>query len=58
MDNRERLKSMLNALINDKHEQAQLDLHSYLTVKMQEVSGLATSGDTEVDAEIAADGEV
>ena len=53
MDNREQLKSMLNNLINDKHEEAGLDLHSYLTGKMREVSGIAqpqVSGeDTDTD---------
>ena len=42
MDKREALKSMLNNLINDKHEEATLDLHGYLTAKMQEVSGIGS----------------
>lgn len=41
MDKREALRSMLNNLINDKQAEAELDLHSYLTDKMKEVSGLA-----------------
>jgi hypothetical protein len=41
MDKREALKSMLNNLINDKPEEASLDLHNYLTTKMRDVSGLA-----------------
>ena len=40
MDKREALKSMLNNLINDKHEEASLDLHGYMTAKMQEISGI------------------
>jgi hypothetical protein len=50
MDKREALKSMLNNLINDKPEEAALDLHGYMTVKMQEISGigkLATSAPTD-----------
>ena len=37
---KEALKSMLNNLINDKHEEAALDLHGYMTAKMQEISGI------------------
>lgn len=39
MDKREALKSMLNSIINDKPEEASLDLHNYLTAKMREVAG-------------------
>ena len=42
MDNRENLRSMLNNLINDKAEEASLDLHNYLTAKMKEVAGIST----------------
>lgn len=45
MDKREALKSMLNNLINDKPEEASLDLHNYLTTKMRDVSGLAATPD-------------
>lgn len=41
MDKREAIKSMLNNMINDKQEQAELDLHGYFTSKMREVAGLA-----------------
>lgn len=34
---------MLNNMINDKPDQAALDLHNYLTAKMRDVSGLSTS---------------
>lgn len=47
MDKREALKSMLNNLINDKPEEASLDLHNYLTTKMRDVSGLAATPDSE-----------
>jgi len=43
MDKREMLKNMLNNFINDKPEEATLDLHNYLSTKMREISGLATS---------------
>jgi hypothetical protein len=39
--NKTALKSMLNNLINDKHEEASLDLHGYFTNKMKELSGLS-----------------
>ena len=54
MDKREALKSMLNNLINDKPEEASLDLHNYLTAKMREVSGLAAAPDV-ADDDIADD---
>lgn len=47
MDKREALKSMLNNLINDKPEEASLDLHDYLTTKMRDVSGLAATPEGE-----------
>ena len=43
MDSRENLKSMLNNLINDKSEEASLDLHTYLTAKMRDVAGINTA---------------
>ena len=43
MDKREALKSMLNNLINDRPEEASMDLHNYLTTKMRDVSGLAAT---------------
>jgi hypothetical protein len=55
MDKREALKSMLNNLINDKPEEASLDLHNYLTTKMRDVSGLAataTSDDSGTDVDL------
>ena len=41
------LRSMLNSIINDKPEQAQVELHSYLSAKMQEVAGLRTDAPVE-----------
>lgn len=40
MNQRDALKSMVSNLINDKQEEASLDLHNYLSVKMREISGL------------------
>lgn len=42
MENKERLKSMLQNFIADKTEAAQLDFHSYMSDKMQQVSGFKT----------------
>lgn len=47
MDRREAIKSMINNLINDKTEEASLDIHNVLVAKMRDVAGL---GSTEVDA--------
>lgn len=43
MDKHEALKSMITNLINDKPEEAKVDLHSYLTDKMREVSRLGNT---------------
>lgn len=43
MDKAEALKSMLNNLINDKHEEATLDFHSYVTDKMKDVTGISSA---------------
>jgi len=45
MDNREALKSMLNNLINDKPEEATLDLHNYLTTQVKLVTEMAAGRD-------------
>lgn len=55
MDNREALKSMLNNLINDKGEEAQLDFHTYATNKMREIAGLAPTVAAPAEAEVATD---
>jgi hypothetical protein len=43
MDKRELLKSMLTHYIQDRNEEAHDALHSYLTTKFQEVSGMSNS---------------
>jgi hypothetical protein len=45
MTNTDALKSMLNNLINDKPEEATLDLHNYLTAKMKDVAGIGGTED-------------
>lgn len=39
MSDKENLKNMLDNLINDKAEDAQVNFHSYLQSKMQDVLG-------------------
>jgi hypothetical protein len=39
-DPREELKSMLQDLINDRPEQAEVTIHNYIVAKTQELSGL------------------
>jgi len=43
------LKSMLNNFINDKPEEATLDLHGYLTTKMKDVAGISVADEPLVD---------
>lgn len=38
MADTEKLKSMLDNIINDKQEDAQVDFHSYVTDKMKEIN--------------------
>jgi microcystin degradation protein MlrC len=46
---KETLKAMLNNLINDDHTAAELDLHGYLTQKMQAVAGIAPKSEIDPD---------
>lgn len=41
MSDKEQLRNMLDNIINDKAEDAQVNFHSYLQGKMQEVLGTA-----------------
>lgn len=52
--NRDALKSMLNNLINDKHEEATLDFHNYVTGKMKAVAGIGGTEEV-VDDTVAGD---
>ena len=56
-DKRELLRSMLNGLINDKPEEATLDLHNYLTAKMRDLAGLAPAEEPAADAAADPSGE-
>lgn len=38
-DRKELLKSMLSNFINDNQQQAELDLHQFLTIKSQNIIG-------------------
>ena len=40
MDHSERLKSMLQDIINDRHENATVTMHDYFVSKTREVAGL------------------
>jgi len=42
MSNKEHLKTMIQDLIQDRPEQAEVALHSYLVDRMQEVAGFKT----------------
>lgn len=39
-DPREQLKSMLQDLINDRPEQAEVTIHNYIVSKTQQIAGL------------------
>jgi hypothetical protein len=41
MDKRDLLRNVLNSMIDNNQEQASLDMHKYLTLKMKEVAGIA-----------------
>jgi hypothetical protein len=50
------LKSMLNNFINDKPEEATMDLHTYITSKTREVAGLDTTPEvTDTDLTVTDD---
>lgn len=42
-DPREQLKSVVQDLIADKREQAEVTIHQYLVAKTQQMSGLASA---------------
>ena len=48
-DPREQLKSMLQDLINDKPEQAEVTIHNYIVAKTQQLAGLGQPAHTEID---------
>lgn len=42
MDNKDSRRSMINNLINDRHEEAAMDFHSYLMDKMKSAAGFSS----------------
>ena len=57
MADKEKLNNMLDNLINDKGEQAQVDFHDYLGGKMKEVLGIDPAGEVDDKAEVNTDEE-
>jgi hypothetical protein len=55
-DPREQLKSMLQDLINDRPEQAEVTIHNYIVAKTQQLAGLATAAPVEPSAPVVDDG--
>jgi hypothetical protein len=55
-DPREQLKAMLQDLINDRPEQAEVTIHDYIVAKTQQIAGLgATPAVVEEPTEPTAD---
>jgi hypothetical protein len=54
-DPKEQLKSMLQDLINDRPEQAEVTIHDYLVAKTQQAAGLAPEEVTPVADEVDAE---
>ena len=48
-DHADTLKSMLQDIINDRHDQATVTMHDYFVAKTREVAGLATAPQELVD---------
>lgn len=46
---------MLNNFINDKKEEADMDIHKYMTAKMQEVAGTKTEVNVPLDTDNSED---
>lgn len=55
MDKKEHLKSMLTNLVHDRSEEATVDFHNFLQLKMREIVAPATEAQVE---EAAVDTEV
>ena len=51
------LKSMLQSIINDKHEEASVTMHDYFVAKTREVSGLGSPEQTAEVVELESDEE-
>jgi len=48
-DHAEQLKSMLQDIINDRHENATVTMHDYFVSKTREVAGFGTSQVADID---------
>lgn len=54
MADKEKLRNMLDNLINDKSEQAQVDFHDYLGDKMKDTLGVSPPEADEADKDVDA----
>jgi len=54
MADKEKLRNMLDNLINDKSEQAQVDFHDYLGDKMKDTLGVSPPETEETDTDVDA----
>lgn len=50
MADKDKLRRMLDNLVNDNTEQAQVDFHDYLGDKMKDTLGLGSTEDDDVEA--------
>lgn len=50
-DRKEQLKTMLDAIIGDKSEEAEIAFHGYLTGKMQDAINPVADEDLDIDEE-------
>ena len=57
MSNKDKIRSMLDNIVGDKGEQAQVDFHDYLQGKMKEVLGVELPAADETDADTKNDTE-
>jgi len=55
MADKEKLKDMLNSIVDKKDEQAQVFFHDYLENKMRDVLKPVVDTETKVDAEVVDD---
>jgi hypothetical protein len=55
MDHAEALKTMLQDIINDRHEQAEAVMHDYFVAKTREVAGLSSPEVTDDDVDFDPD---
>jgi len=57
MADKEKLKGMLDSIVDKKDEQAQVFFHDYLEDKMRDVLKPVVDTETKVDAEVVVDDE-